>query len=221
MSTPEVRALLTFVDDVLPPDRSHWPAGWHGEAEAALLDAVFSARATYGTPTSGVRRVIGNWREHRAASLDDLAALAAFTGTPEGLAEILGNRQRVPGNYTTKAEAAALAAAALVEAGIGGSGRIGDGRAAWEAIAAVPGLGATTWETFMLRLGLIGPSALDAVRQFAAEALRADESSSTEARALELLGAAAESADIDPAALLGAIWRYHRTRDRTPKPLSA
>ncbi|MDH6678502.1 hypothetical protein M2284_002705 [Rhodococcus sp. LBL1] len=221
MSTPEVRALASFIDDVLPHDRSHWPPGWPGETEAALLDAVFSARATYGTPTSGVRRVIGNWRAHRDAELDDLSALAAFADSPDRLAEILGNRQRVPGNYTTKAEAAARTAAVLIEAGIRDSSRIGDGRAAWEAIAAIPGLGATTWETFMLRLGLIGPTALDAVHQFVADALGADESSPTEAEALDLLAATADSASIDPAALLGAIWRYHRARDRAPKSLSA
>ncbi|MCL2536653.1 MAG: hypothetical protein FWE39_21035, partial [Nocardiaceae bacterium] len=207
MSTPEVRALAAFIDDVLPPDRSHWPPGRPGESEAALLDAVFSARATYGTPTSGVRRVIGNWREHRDHELDDLAALAAFVDAPDALAEILGNRQRVPGNYTTKAEAAALAAAALVEAGIGGSNRIGDGRVARQAITAVPGLGAATWETFVLRLGLIGPAALDAVREFVTDALGAGEPPMTDTDALDLLGGAAISADMDPAALLGAIWR--------------
>ncbi|WP_433605637.1 hypothetical protein [Prescottella agglutinans] len=221
MSTPEVRALAAFVDDVLPPDRSHWPPGWPGETEAALLDAVFSARATYGTPTSGVRRVIGNWRTHRDTKLDDLTTLAAFADSPDRIAEILGNRQRVPGNYTTKAEAAARAAAALVEAGIGGSDRIGDGRTAWEAITAVPGLGAATWETFVLRLGLVGPRALDAVHEFVADALNLGDSATTETEALDLLGAAADTAGVDPAALLGAVWRYHRTRDRAPKRLSA
>jgi len=220
MSTPDVRALVAFVDDVLPPDRSHWPPAWHGESEAALLDAVFSARATYGTPISGVRRVIGNWRAYRGANLDDLDALAAFVDAPDQLADILGNRQRVPGNYTTKAEAAAQAAAGLIAAGIGGSARISDGRTAWDAIAAIPGLGKTTWETFVLRLGLIGPAALDAVREFVGEALEVGEPS-PEAESLDLLGTAAESAGIDPVALINAIWRYHRTRDRAPKPLSA
>lgn len=221
MSTPEVHVLAAFVDDVLPHDRSHWPPGWPGETEASLLDAVFSARAAYGTPASGVRRVIGNWRTHRAAELDDLTALAAFVDSPDQFATILGNRQRVPGNYTTKAEAAARAAAALVEAGIGGSNRIGDGRTAWQAITAIPGLGSTTWETFVLRLGLVGPAVLDAVHEFVVDALGPGGSATTEAESLDLLGAAADSADIDPAALLNAVWRYQRIRDRAPKPLSA
>lgn len=153
MSTPEVRALAAFVDDVLPHDRSHWPPpGWPGEAEAALLDAVFSARATYGTPRSGVRRVVGNWRTHRDTPLDDLTVLAALVDAPDRLATILGN---------------------------------------------------------------------DAVHEFVADALDLGDSATTEMEALDLLGVAADTAGVDPAALLGAVWRYHRTRDRAPKPLSA
>ncbi|MFC9514548.1 hypothetical protein ACFTSD_02335 [Nocardiaceae bacterium NPDC056970] len=221
MTAQQIRALVEHIDTALPHDRSHWPSGWPHEAEAALLDAIFSARATYGTPASGVRRVVANWRTHRAGELDDLTALAAFADVPDHLAEILDNRQRVPGNYTTKAEAAALAAVTLTDAGITGSGRIGDGRSAWEAVTSVPGLGGNTWETFVLQLGLVGPAALDAIRGFVAEALGPGESVVTEADALELLAAAAEAEDIPAAALLNAVWRYGRGRASTSKPLSA
>lgn len=224
MSASDVHTLLAYIDDALPSERVHWPSGWPGEIEAALLDAVFSARATYGTPTSGVRRVVANWRAHRGGDLDDLddlTAVAAFVDTSDRLAEILGNRQRVPGNYTTKAEAAALAAAALVEAGVAGSARIGDGRIAREALASVPGLGATTWETFVLQLGLVGPVALDTIRQFVTEAMGPGGTPVTETRALEVLADATEHLDVDPTALLGAVWRYGRSRDRTRNPLSA
>ncbi len=78
MTDNRIRALVEYIGTALPPDRSHWPAGWPREAEAALLDAIFAARATYGTPTSGVRRVVANWRAHRKHELDDLGALAAF-----------------------------------------------------------------------------------------------------------------------------------------------
>jgi len=221
MTASEIHALVEHIETVLPRDRSHWPSGWPHEAEAALLDAIFSARAAYGTPTSGVRRVVANWRAHRATALDDLGALADFTDAPDHLAEILDNRQRVPSNYTTKAEAAALAAAALVDAGIGTSSRIGDGRRAREVIGAVPGLGAATWETFLLRLGLLGPAALDTIREFTEEALGPGESPVTEAVALELLAAAARTTGTPPAALVNAVWRYGRRRANAPKPLSA
>ncbi|BCN54814.1 hypothetical protein RE9425_32040 [Prescottella equi] len=53
MTDNRIRALVEYIGTALPPDRSHWPAGWPREAEAALLDAIFAARVTYGTPTSG------------------------------------------------------------------------------------------------------------------------------------------------------------------------
>lgn len=221
MNYSEVSALVAVVDDVLPSERSHWPPGWLGEVESALLDAVFSARATYGTPTSGVRRVIDNWRTHRNARLDDLAALADLAATPDRLEGILGNRQRVPGNYTTKAEAAAVAAAALVEAGIDSSSRIGDGRGAWEALTTVPGIGTATWETFVLQLGLVGPAALDAVRGFVTDAVDHDGPELTETEALGLLGAAADMLGVSQTTLLNAVWRSRHTRAGAPKSLSA
>lgn len=116
MSTAHVRALLDHIDAELPRESwPHWTDGWPHEIEAALLDAAFSARATYGTPTTGVRAVITRWRDHRGAPLDDLTALAAHADEPEGLLAVLNNRQRVPGNYTTKAQAVATAAHSLTE----------------------------------------------------------------------------------------------------------
>lgn len=216
-----VRTLAAVAGDVLPGGHTLWPAGWPGEIEAALLDAVFSARATYGTPTSGVRRVVTAWRAHRGTRLDDLTALASFTSAPDRLAAVLGNRQRVPGNYTTKAEAAAAAAAALVTSGIDSSGRIGDGRNAWDALTGVPGLGTTTWETFVLQLGLVGPLALGEICGFVAAALDDGRSDIPETEALGLLGAAAASLDVPQTALLNAVWRSRRTRGPARKPLSA
>ncbi|EID80663.1 hypothetical protein W59_06910 [Rhodococcus opacus RKJ300 = JCM 13270] len=68
MSTAHVRALLDHVAAELPPESwPHWTEGWPHEIEAGLLDAAFSARATYGTPTTGVRAVVTRWRDHRAA----------------------------------------------------------------------------------------------------------------------------------------------------------
>jgi hypothetical protein len=97
MSTAHVRALLDHVAAELPPESwPHWTEGWPHEIEAGLLDAAFSARATYGTPTTGVRAVITRWRDHRAAPLDDLTALAGVPGfgpaTWECLAMQLGIR---------------------------------------------------------------------------------------------------------------------------------
>ncbi|WP_137723587.1 hypothetical protein [Prescottella subtropica] len=210
MDTDKVRAL---VDDTLPGAPAGWPTGWPGEIEAALLDAVFSARATYGGPATGVRRVIGRWREHRGdalnsvSTLDSLPALAAFTDDPEALAEILGNRQRVPGNYTTKAEAVALAARVLASAGVTSASDIGDGRVAWDAVTSVPGLGALTWETFVLQLGLLGPRALATMSGFVSDAVGSPVSDDD---ALQVLAAVSETLGVESSALLGAVWRHGR-----------
>ena len=163
--------------------------------------------------------MVANWRAVRGERLDDLSALAAFVDAPDRLADVLGNRQRVPGNYTTKAEAAARAAAGLADADIPCAARIGDGRTAWDAITAVPGLGTTTWETFVLQLGPLGPAALDVVRGFVAEA--GGDSGVTDTTALELLGEAAAALDVDSAALTNAVWRSGRIRRRASNPLSA
>ncbi|MER2223919.1 MAG: hypothetical protein ABS976_20255, partial [Rhodococcus sp. (in: high G+C Gram-positive bacteria)] len=122
MKDTDVVRAAEFIGAELPCEAwPHWNQGWPRESEAALLDAIFSSRAAYGTPKTGVRAVVDRWRTHRSVAADDrldsLPALAAFTDRGDELATILGNRQRVPGNYFTKAEGAARAAKALVESG--------------------------------------------------------------------------------------------------------
>ena len=123
MKDTDVVRAAEFIGAELPREAwPHWNQGWPRESEAALLDAIFSSRAAYGTPKTGVRAVVDRWRTHRSVAADDrldsLPALAAFTDRGDELATILGNRQRVPGNYFTKAEGAARAAKALVESGL-------------------------------------------------------------------------------------------------------
>lgn len=90
-----------------------WPGGWPGQIELALIDAVLSIRAQYGSPTTGVRRCVRNWRRHRDATCDDLSLLASMDGAE--LASVLDNRQRLGGG-PLKAEAIVAAAANLTEA---------------------------------------------------------------------------------------------------------
>lgn len=81
----ELDAMILHIESHVPQSRSpHWTPGWRGESEAALLDAIFSARAAYGGPTSGVRAVVQRWRSHRGDNrLDDLTTLAELTTTPD------------------------------------------------------------------------------------------------------------------------------------------
>ena len=171
MNSTHVRVLFDHIDaqfpERVPPV---WSEGWPGESEAALLDAVFSARATYGGEHSGVRAVVGRWRAHRGESvLDDLEMLACRPDGPAALVPLLGKRQRVPGNYSTKAAAAALGARALVDAGCRHSTDIGPTHCA--ALMSVPGLGARTWELLSAALGILDEAAVARITSFVSDAL--------------------------------------------------
>lgn len=89
----DIRRLVTQIETDLP--RSSWPPvprEWRGEAECALIDAVFSARARYGTsPSAGVRGIVQRWRNYRGTDrpLDDLRVIAAFVDRPQELGDIL------------------------------------------------------------------------------------------------------------------------------------
>jgi hypothetical protein len=214
MSTAHVRDLIDYIAAELPRGAwPHWTEGWPREIEAGLLDAAFSARATYGTPASGVRAVIGRWRAHRGVPLDDLEALSEYADDPAELIAVLGNRQRVPGNYTTKAEAVALAARSLVTAGCRQSSDLRDDDVLRSALVQIAGFGSATWECFVVQLGLHTPESRCLLHDFVIDAV-APEVEVTNAMAEELLAAAAIRFDVTAATLSHAIWRYQRAQRR-------
>lgn len=187
---------------------SFWTPGWPGEIDAAILDAVFSGRATYGGPENGVRRIITRWREHRGVErVDDLTALASFADRPDQLVDILGNRQRVSGNSTTKAEAVARIAAVSVEFGVRSADHFYGADDHRDAVTAIAGVGVKTWESALF---LVGRRTLESLMMFIAFA------SDAVGRRLEgelaeiLLEITAESMGVDYAALEHAVWRYQR-----------
>ena len=59
-----------------PPSEWWWPGGWPGDIEAALADAVFSARAVHRSKHGrGIYANVAAWRAGRARtawSLDEL-----------------------------------------------------------------------------------------------------------------------------------------------------
>lgn len=93
------------------PDEWRPPlSGWQGEVEAALIDAVFSTRARYGKPDSGVRGVVQKWRMAVGRPLDDLAQLVTDVEERGGVAQlpdVLRNHQRAPGPGASAATKAA------------------------------------------------------------------------------------------------------------------
>ncbi|TSD46416.1 hypothetical protein FFI94_009735 [Rhodococcus sp. KBS0724] len=220
MGTDSTKIVIDFIARELPQSAwPHWTDGWAQEAEAAILDATFSARAAYGTPTTGVRAVITRWRSHRTsdAPLDNLSALADFAERGDELAGILGNRQRVPGNYSTKAEAAALGAAALVALGCTGCADISDTDAHRAAIMSVPGFGARTFDMLLFLSGTLTSDSIELLTRFATEAVGSTELLGT-AEATSLLGAVAAELSVPATTLTHAAWRYQRTAEQPRRP---
>lgn len=198
--------------------------GYHPNAiEAALLDAVFSARALYGSPTTGVRAVLARWRAHRGVEhgqvekLDDLGHLAVFAEDPERLGSVLNNRQRVPGNQSTKAEAIALAARALSAVGCARTEHLANAdsnhvEACRAAFVAVPGFGGRTWENFTIRSGILTTDSEVVVDEFLAEILTPDEVTSSDR--ITLVTETAELLGIPPEELTYRMWKSRRERQR-------
>ena len=83
-----------------PPCEWWWPGGWPGDIEAALVDAVSSARAVYRSKNGkGSYANVAAWRAGRdrtAWSLDELIAEIDGIGI-DAWALRFGNRQHSPG----------------------------------------------------------------------------------------------------------------------------
>ncbi|MGB6182854.1 MAG: hypothetical protein WBF79_16570 [Rhodococcus sp. (in: high G+C Gram-positive bacteria)] len=209
-----VRQIVDAVSTRMP--REKWPFwfdGWPHDAEAALLDAIFSARATYGSESTGVRKVVSAWRVFRGAGTDDLSSFAQVS--PEELIDILGNRQRVSGNRTTKADAVQECAAALVSLGVRSVGDLWNLDAAAAGLAhssclSVPGVGPASWEVFIGTSGVVGAggtSVDDRIRSFATAVCgRAVDFEECDC----LIRDASELLEVTEATLRHSIWRYQR-----------
>ncbi len=204
----EVAKVVARIRADVPPDSwTPWPGGYPGEIEAAVIDSVFSVRARYGSPTTGVRAVVGRWREHRGGKLNDLRELARFADKGEGLAEILGNRQKISGGL--KALAAARAAKALVDISVVTAADVTGDAAEEAAWCSVSGLSYVTWSYVVMLLGGDGVKADTMIRRFVDRAI---ERTSTAPEARDLVLAAAAKLKVKPTDLDHAIWSFQRRR---------
>jgi hypothetical protein len=187
------------------PDWASGPGGWPDEIEAALIDSVMGIRATYGSPTTGVRAAIARWREHeQPRPLDDLTRLADMDAAE--LSDAVANRQRLAGG-PLKTAGIVQAAARLRGVGVRKAAELHPDdpahRAAYEGVA---GLGPVTWQYLTLMLGSPGQDATW-LADFNSAAVVRDVSVG---EALDLTEAAAASAGTDPTRVLRAIWTHQR-----------
>ncbi|UWX97738.1 hypothetical protein N2K95_03375 [Arthrobacter zhaoxinii] len=206
MSESDISTLVEFVQAELPRDTwKPWPGGWPEQIEAALIDAVLSIAAQYGTPENGVRGAVSRYR--KAVGTDRPNDLARLAGSdPEELQAVL-NDQKVSGR--TKASAIVEAAGNLLALGVKSAADLDPHDPAQKrAYTCVHGLGPVTWDYFGMLLGKPGVKADRWILRFVNRGL-GRELASTEARSL--LHKVADRLDATPTELDHAIWAYERS----------
>ncbi|MGC4935955.1 hypothetical protein ACLQ3C_19995 [Gordonia sp. DT30] len=202
----EISTLDGFIADRIGFDLPPWPGGWPGEIEAALLDAVFSIQARYGSENSGVRAVVKKWksRSGHGERADDLAALAAVA--PTQLAEIVQNNAKASGRL--KAEIVVDAATKLSSVGLQHAEDLDNSDAQRKAYLSVKGCGPVTWAYFGMLLGRPDVKADTWILRFVKAALGQTVSPSY---AREMIVAIARERGVDATKLDHAIWKYARS----------
>lgn len=202
-----------------PADWQRWPGGWRDEIDTALVDAVYSARATYKTkdPKRGVLAAVNRWRDARSTtgSLRTLVAEITRLG-PAAWAVEFGNEQWAPSRPAsapggpTKA-AAILESADLLVATLGvdraqdvTADTVTDVRAC---LRRVGGIGVATSSYFTMLLGYPGVKPDVMIHRFLTGVTGKQLSDET---AVEELTAAAAELGVSETDLEHGIWSWQR-----------
>jgi len=209
MSGPDVdrdrlAALLDKIDRDVNPEALTWPGGWPGQIEAALLDAVYSVRARYGGPDTGVRRVVKRWIMHRDGSADDLTVLAHQE--PADLARIVSNSAKA--SRRLKAAIVVDAAEALAGAGLHHADDFTGSDSQRRAYLSVTGCGPVTWAYLGMLLGKPGVKTDTWIVRFVSAAV---EGQVTPKQAEHLVIGAANKLGVTATQLDHAIWQTARS----------
>lgn len=222
----QVRLLLAHIERTIGLDPDKWPPSPHGypdQIEAALIDAVFSLRATYGQSSAkGPRAVVGRWANYVDRPLDNLEKLVEnvkMLGGHDAFREVLKHGGvAVPraADKPTKALAVLVSAQSLVDFGvitaedaIRERGR--HPKDLLRAIQAGRGVGPQAATYFLMNLGVPGVKADVMVTRFVKTALGA--AASAEIAAI-LVTRAAELLHADVIRLDHAIWKDGSDRSR-------
>lgn len=204
----DVELLQAMIAKELPREEwAVWPGGRAGAIEAALIDAVLSIQAKYGSETNGVRGSVDRYVS--AVSPDspanDLRRLAALNAVElQGLL----NDQMISGR--TKASAIQEAARNLVDVGVVQADDLeGANSEHKKAYTKVHGLGAVTWEYFCMLLGSPG---VKADTWIVAAVSRATGRPVAPQEARQIVITAAEALKTNPTELDHALWAHERSR---------
>jgi hypothetical protein len=201
----DVDVLEKYVRNEIGTSPDTWPGGWPGQVDAALLDAVFSVRARYGSRArgTGVYGAVTRWQKERKVC-NDLTYLATYD--PSALRKIT-NDGKISGRY--KAEVVIEAAGALSAIGAVRSNdfehRMAEARSAY---LSVKGCGPVTWAYLRMLLGLEDVKADVWVRHFVARAIGSELSA---AEVSQLVKSVAARMNVSATDLDHAIWRHQRS----------
>ena len=197
-----------------------WPGGWQGDIEAALIDAVFSARAVYRSKLGrGISRNIADWQAGRtrsAFSLDTLIAEIDDVGV-SAWANAFGNLQLSPGRGTqaphgsSKAATIREAGEKLRKTGINVADDINADMTATvkTTLRSISGIGYATSNYFLMLLGVPGIKPDRMIHRFLKDAAG---HAFTNAYADQVLRAVAAQLGVQGHELDHAIWRYESER---------
>ncbi|MFB0835690.1 hypothetical protein ACX8Z9_04615 [Arthrobacter halodurans] len=179
---PRSHALEASIAALDPKLFTRWPGGWRGNVELALLDAVFSIRATHRakTPGKGVAGRVLEYRAWRGGVADDLGFLA-------GLDEdtVKGFMGQTVTSGRTKASAAIEAAGRFHAAGLGTTKTLDPSdRDHLRHYTDVHGLGWVTRDYFGMNLGHPGSKVDVHILAFAREATGTDRLDPEDVRAM-------------------------------------
>jgi hypothetical protein len=202
-----VGRLVAAIETQLPAPLKERPSGWPDQIEAALIDAVLSIRAKYGSETSGVRAAVRRYKDEvQDEKPNNLRRLAEFDA--DQLAQILGNRQIISGS--SKASRIIQAATNLALIAVHTSDDLDASDKEHKlAYVSVHGLSWVTWEYFTMLLGRPGVKADTWIVRFVSQSLGRTVAP-TEARSM--LVAAADVLNVDATQLDHAIWDHVRRR---------
>jgi hypothetical protein len=215
-----VGRVLERIDATITQDPQRWkawPGGWPDEAGSALVDAVFSARATYRTRNNrGVFSQVEAWRQTSLLARTSLAALEAEIASSgaHAWAIAFGNEQHSPGRPVDapdgpwKAAAILEAARGLRGLGVDRADDIDDSNAheVKSVLRSVRGIGFATTNYFLMLLGRPGVKPDRMVHRFLHEATGTRWNDADAAGIVEAV--AARMTGVAPHELDHAIWSY-------------
>jgi len=190
------------------------PGGWPDEVEAALIDAVLSANARYGSETTGVRAAVRRWRDAQDdRSLDSLPALLEWVDRNGAgpFTEVLNTWQLVPGrgDRPLKSEAIIQVASVLTKGGMTGASDVRPDEHG-PAFTSVRGVGSITWRYFLMLLGIPGVKADRMIVRFVADALGLPPRAVSSKQAQSLLEDVSGRLNVTATQLDHAAWSYQR-----------